>query len=313
MSPKSLLRITVLASAMALSVPVLAASPTVHDIYQAAEAGNYTQAQALMDQVLKEHPNSYQAHFVQAELLAKQGRFSEAQSELRAAEKIDPALPKIKPAAVDNLRKLLAQGQAQSKPQARSDYSQRPAAAAPASYGNNAGNSAGGGLPWGSILIFGGLLVGFIILASRFMQRRAQAQPAPEYAPAGAGWGSQGYPANGGYPASGGYPQQGYGPGYGQPAQPGLGSTLGRGLATGAAVGAGIVAGEALMRHFTGDGSREQSSGGDHARNDIVYDDPSRNELLRNDDMGGNDFGVSGGWDDGGGGGGDSGGSDDWT
>ncbi len=93
-----------------------------------------------------------------------------------------------------------------------------------------------------------------------------------------------------------------------------MGSRIMGGLATGAAVGAGIVAGEALARQFTG--GNHDAGNSSQPRNDIVYDDPSRDELLRRDDMGGQDFGVSGGWDDsgGGGGGGDSGGGGggDW-
>jgi uncharacterized membrane protein YgcG len=91
-----------------------------------------------------------------------------------------------------------------------------------------------------------------------------------------------------------------------------MGSRIMGGLATGAAVGAGIVAGEALARQFTG-GHEANAANVDQQRNDIVYDDPAaRQDLLRRDDMGGNDFGASGGWDDGGSGGGDSGGGGDW-
>ena len=300
MTAKSLVRITLLAGAMALAAPVFAADPSMHDVYVAAEAGKYTEAQAMMDEVLKAHPNSGKAHFVEAELLAKQGKFSAAQGELSTAEKLSPGLSFAKPEAVTNLRALLAKGQA-----APASYAQQPVRSNNGYANNGYNNRSDSGLPWGTLLILGLGLVGFIVFASRFMARRqAEAQAYnPGYSPA---------PPAPGYPP-GTYPQQGYGPGYGpgygQPAQPGIGSRIAGGLATGAAVGAGIVAGEALMHHFT-DGDRNANAA-DRPRNDIVYDDPSRDDLLKRDDMGGNDFGVSdsGSWDDGGGGGG---GGSDW-
>lgn len=305
MTAKSFARMTLLASALALSVPAFAAEPTIHEVYLAAEAGKFTEAQAMMDQVLKAHPNSATAHFVEAELLAKQGKFVQAQAELAKAEQLAPGLPKVDPKAVSKLRTLLADGQ-----KSASSYSQQ-AARNNAGYSNsNYGAPKSSGIPWGTVLILGAGLLGFIWLATRFMAKRnqdAQAQAyqpgaynpgaaAPGYAP-GAAYPQQGYP-------QAGYPQQGYG----QPQQgPTMGSRIMGGLATGAAVGAGIVAGEALARQFTGGG--HDSGHSSQPRNDIVYDDPARDELLRRDDMGGNDFGVSGGWDDGGSSG-DSGGGD---
>ncbi|WP_332852031.1 tetratricopeptide repeat protein [Duganella sp. S19_KUP01_CR8] len=308
MTAKSFARMTLLAGALALAMPAFAAEPTIHDVYVAAEAGKYTDAQALMDQVLKAHPNSATAHFVEAELLAKQGKFAAAQGELATAERLSPGLPKVNPSALAKLRTLLADGQ---KPKA--NYSQQQPARSNAGYSNgNYGAPQSSGIPWGTILILGGGLIGFIWLATRFMSRRNAQQNDGYNNPAGFNPG--GAPAPGYAP--GAYPQQGYPqPGYGQPQQgSGMGSRIMGGLATGAAVGAGIVAGEALARQFTG--GNHDSGNSSQPRNDIVYDDPSRDELLRRDDMGGQDFGVSGGWDDsgGGGGGGDSGGGGggDW-
>jgi hypothetical protein len=64
----------------------------------------------MMDQVLKAHPNSATAHFVEAELLAKQGKFVQAQAELARAEQIAPGLPKVDPKALSKLRTLLVEG-----------------------------------------------------------------------------------------------------------------------------------------------------------------------------------------------------------
>ncbi|MFC0170030.1 tetratricopeptide repeat protein [Pseudoduganella danionis] len=299
MTAKSFARMTLLASALALSVPAFAAEPTIHEVYLAAEAGKFTEAQAMMDQVLKAHPNSATAHFVEAELLAKQGKFVQAQAELARAEQIAPGLPKVDPKALSKLRTLLVEGQ---KP--ATSYSQQTPRNNAGYSNSNYGAPKSSGIPWGTVLILGAGLLGFIWLATRFMAKRNQEaqgyQPGAAYNP---GAPAPGYAPGAAYPQQG-YPQQGYG----QPQQgPTMGSRIMGGLATGAAVGAGIVAGEALARQFTG-GSHDNASS--QPRNDIVYDDPARDELLRRDDMGGNDFGTSGGWDDGGSSGGDSGGGD---
>ncbi|WP_373987613.1 tol-pal system YbgF family protein [Duganella sp. BuS-21] len=311
----TIVRTTMLAAALALASPAFAAEPTIHDVYVAAEAGKYAEAQTMMDQVLKAHPNSATAYFVEAELQAKQGQFVAAQASLAKAEQLSPGLPKVKPEALAKLRTLLAEGQ-------KVNYSQQQPRAANSNGGANYGNGGyanapqSSGFSWGSILIIGAGLAGFIWLATRFMQRRQQQASNGGFDPAGYNPGTTpGYPPGGGYPQQQGYGQPGYGqPGYPQPGQPGMGSRIMGGLATGAAVGAGFVAAEALARQFTGN---HGSSNQDQPRNDVVYDDPAaQNELLRRDDMGGNDFGVSGGWDDaggGGGGGGDSGGGGgDW-
>src|ERR1017187_971961 len=83
-------------------------SPTLDQVYQAAHAGRMDEAQRMMDKVLKEHPNSAKAHFVEAELLAKQGRMGNAEEELKSAERLKPDLSFAKPQAVQDLKNLIA-------------------------------------------------------------------------------------------------------------------------------------------------------------------------------------------------------------
>src|ERR1039457_4238641 len=86
--------------AVSFSAPVLAdaaADPTVHQIYQAAEAGRFDQAQQMMDQVLKDHPKSAKAHYVQSELYAKEGKTALARAQLGQAEELEPGLPHENP------------------------------------------------------------------------------------------------------------------------------------------------------------------------------------------------------------------------
>jgi uncharacterized protein len=81
---------------------------TMHQVYLAAEAGKFDEAQSMMDKVLSDHPNSAKAHFVEAELLARQGLFSNAGVELNTAESLQPGLPFAKPQVLQNLRSRIA-------------------------------------------------------------------------------------------------------------------------------------------------------------------------------------------------------------
>jgi Flp pilus assembly protein TadD len=108
MSGKTMIRATLLAAAVMFAVPAFAADPTIQQVYAAAEAGNFSAAQSMMDQVLRDHPNSAKAHFAEAELQAKQGRMGNAETELNTAERLAPGLPFAKPASVQNLKDRIA-------------------------------------------------------------------------------------------------------------------------------------------------------------------------------------------------------------
>ena len=84
--------------------------PTVHQVYQAAESGRLDDAHRMIGQVLQAHPESAKAHFVDAEILAKQGALSNAKNELDTAERLAPGLPFAKPQAVANLKQRIAVG-----------------------------------------------------------------------------------------------------------------------------------------------------------------------------------------------------------
>jgi hypothetical protein len=288
---KSLISMTLLAASIGLAAPVFAADndASMHQVYLAAEAGKFTEAQAMMDKVLRDHPNSGKAHFVEAELMAKQGNYSGARGELAAAERLAPGLPFARPAAVQHLKTLLSGQQTGTTNRAVSDARQ---AAPPVQQEHR-------GMPWG-LLLLGVLLIGFIVMAVRFMARRAAApSPSPSYTLNGGGPANYGNPQPAPYsggPAGGTMGPTGGGVGGGMA---GMGSGIVGGLATGAAVGAGLVAGEALMHHFT-DGDRSAAAGQVPAYQPVA--------APQNDDMGGTDFGVAdnGSWDD-------SSSTDDWS
>lgn len=218
MRMKSLLSACALALAFNMAMPSYAADEvSMHEVYQAAEAGNMSKAQAMMDQVLRDHPDSAKAHYVQAELLAKQGKLAAASAELGAAERLKPGLPFAKPQAVQELKAVIA-GNVAATPRTRQSESQS-------------------GFGFGSILLVLALIA-FIFFVGRAMGRRSNPVV---------------YPANNGGNAPYGQGQVPYGgaPYGGAPMGGGMGSGILGGLATGAALGAGMVAGQELMHHFT--------------------------------------------------------------
>lgn len=260
-----------LAASVAVSGPAAAAAdPTLHEVYQAAESGHLKQAEAMMDQVLRDHPNSAKAHFVEAELLAKDGRADMAKAELATAERLSPGLAFAKPESVQALRARLSPAAAAVAPPVAASH------AAPAADSS-----------WLYWLLGLFLLGAFLFFVRSLMRPRAVA---PGYGYANAGGYGPGYAGQ----TFGGTPM-GPMPGTGG----GLGSSMLGGLATGVAVGAGVAAGEALM-HRVLDGG--------HAADAVQpmqsFDAPGN---FANDDMGGTDFGVgdAGSWDDGGAAGGD--------
>lgn len=190
---------------------------TLDEVYQAAQSGRVADAQIMMATVLRNHPNSAKAHFVEAQLLAKQGRLDSAAAELRTAERLAPGLPFAKAGAVDALRGRIA-----GTRQTGDDYSRFLAAPAPSTSQFPAGMLAMSALVLGAILFF--------VRASR---RRAASVAGHEPAYAAGGPVTSAVPAASGSAASS------------------MGSGLLGGLATGAALGAGMVAGQSLMHRLT--------------------------------------------------------------
>lgn len=253
---RKILRTAVLLSASFICVEAVYAAedPTMHQIYAAAQAGQFAEAQHMMDKVLQDHPNSAKAHFVEAELLAKQGRLANATSELNRAEALEPGLPFAKPQSVQQLQRIIASAGHPNN----AGYITQPAA-----HTNGIGMAT-----W---LVIGGAIIALIFGLRALFSRRA-----PTYPTGNAGYG-YGTPPGGQMPPGGGG---------------GIGSSIVGGLATGAAVGAGMVAGEALAHHFL--------DGDDPRRNNNSPQPPLNDDYSANNDLGGNDFGITdnSSWDD---------------
>jgi hypothetical protein len=275
----------VLVVALAGAGPVLAEDYTPHQIFEMANSGHVEQALQAMNEVLKNHPDKAEAHYVDAELQARVGNYARGREELETALKLNPSGSFAKPEALAALQRQLARGGA----------SRGPVGSYPAPVVREERRS-GSFWPF-ALLIFAGIAIVWALMSRR--------RPPQYYPPAGG-------PIGGGYgpgPVGGGYGPAGYGPppmGGG-----GMGSGIVGGLASGLAIGAGVAAGEELVHHFTDrDGNRVA------APPDYV---PPPDD---NANMGGNDFGVSDsnswGGDSGGSFGGDSGGGggggdDSWT
>lgn len=252
---------------------------TMHQVYLAAEAGKFSEAQSMMDKVLRDHPNSAKAHFVEAELLAKQGQLGNASVELNTAERLQPGLPFAKPEALQSLKRRIA---------AASNGVIQPNLAH-----QNIASAVKDWMP--SLLLILG--IGIIVLLIVFKSRRSS-----EMIPA------NNYGRNATGPNIPPVGTTGTNQIMGQPAAGGMGSGIMGSLATGAALGAGVVAGEALMRHFT-DGDRNNAIPESPHHDTSPWNTPGN--ISENDDMGGTDFGVAdaSSWDDGF----SNDGGDDWT
>jgi len=266
------------------------ALPTPQDIEAAVNSGKLAQAESMLREVIKEKPNSAKAHYELGQVLARETRYAEAQTELVRAKEIDPSMKFAQSADKYNevfnkvTQQLTAPTNTAATHQAADSASSAPhpapsSAPLPLTY------------VWLGIGALG--LMAFLIYRNRPQAILATSAAATASAPRG--FGSQYAPAQGAAP----YGQPGYGqPGYGQP-----GSGMGAGVA-GAVVGglAGVAAGYALSKAMEG-GSEH------HAGNAAA---PDQREYIPMDqpapDMGSFDSGSGSGWDDAG----SSSGDDSW-
>ena len=278
-----------LATLLVWGAAVAQTEPTMDQVYAAAKSGQLDKAQTMIQQVLIGHPNSAKAHYVQAEIAARQGQLPRAREALATAEKLAPGLPFAKAESVQALRTQLT-GTASAAPAAATAVVPAAAPAPPAK-----------SLPWGMILLFGGAAIALLIfLVNRASRPRpsvfGNAMPAANPGLNGPqAFGNQApvpYGPQGGAP----YGQQPYGPQY-APQGPSLGGRIMGGVATGLAVGAGVMAAEAIGRNLMG-GEHGSEASPHAAAPETHYAPPDTNA-----DMGGQDFGIqdSGSWDSGGG------------
>ena len=315
-----------------LGLAMAQAEPTIKQIYDTASSGKLNQAQTMVQQVIAAHPKSGKAHYVQAELFARQGELVKGREALLAAEQLAPGLAFAKPDAVQALRTQLT-----SKPGALPGLSAAGGNEVPANKsasrgfnnsngysnaGSGAGQSAAGSpaapaasFSWPLVLLLGGAAVAGAV----FFMRKKSPPAATGFSqgngynnPAGGMGGSNigsaiGGGLNGpqtfgaGPQSTPGYAQNGQTP-YGQPAQPGypqpaasgMGGKIMGGVATGLAVGAGMMAAQAIGKTLTGGNEHNNAniSGQPVAPTDPLAPNGYQ-PFAPNSDMGGQDFGVN--------------------
>ena len=211
----------VFAAAILLTSNMVFAEATLPEVYKAVQSGQMAKADAMMKEVLQNHPNSAKAHYVAAELYLKEGKLEVARNHFIKAQNLAPGLPFAQAESVQKLQVQLSSGAGGSV-----------AGSSPSSIFSNP-------IFWGLIAI---LVVGVIIVMKRRKAQAVQVYNAP----------SAGYPGAPGTPG-GPTPYPGGPAGYpGAPAAGGMGSGLMGSLATGAALGAGMYAGQALASSLMG-------------------------------------------------------------
>ena len=286
------------ACAAALWSVAAMAMPSVNDVQAAVKAGDFPKAETMMQEVVADKPQSAKAHYLYAEILAHDAKFSDAAAQARQARQLDPALSFTNdPEKFRSFERELQREQAgpsagtQVVPQTAAPQRVSMAPAVPQ-------QAPSSGIP-GWVWIVGLAVVAFLIF--RAVSRRALAN----------NMAGGGYAPQGGYGMQPGMPQPGYGPGYGSAPGSGL---LGAGLAAAGGVAGGMLLERALEgnRHdenYSNNGGGYQGGGGyvDNGAGQAASDLENRPIDFGS---GGNDWGgdassgsdlSSGGSDDGGG------------
>ncbi len=211
------------------------ALPTLQQVEAEVQKGNLTSAESMMREVVAAKPGSAKAHYIYAEVLARNGSFAPAAEQARLARAADPQITFTQPEKFRSFEQLLERelrpGVQQARPARQLDNAATPAIA-------NGARGDGSAIPgW----IWGAGLAALAFVAWRgFSRSRAAAT------------GSQGgYPAPPGAVAPGPFTSPGavspYGVGAAMPPG-GRSGMLGTGLAVAGGVAAGMLADELLHR-----------------------------------------------------------------
>ena len=255
--------VSVCASAVLFTSNLALAEATLPQVSQAIQSGQLAKADAMMKEVLQNHPNSAKAHYIAAELYLKEGKLDAARSAFVRAENLAPGLPFAQAESVQKLQVQLANTSGNSVASTSSIFSNP--------------------IFWGLIAI---LAVGIIIVMRRRKAEAVKGNNAP----------SAGYPGTPASPA--GNPG---GPGNpGAPAAGGMGGGLMGSLATGAALGAGMVAGQALASHLMGGSNQADPGNANNGFNQVGGPAADAPNFGVRDGSSWDDGGASS-WDDGGG------------
>jgi tetratricopeptide (TPR) repeat protein len=196
------------ASAVLLTSNLAFAEASLPEVSQAIQSGQLAKADAMMKEVLQNHPNSAKAHYIAAELYIKEGKLDAARNAFVKAQNLAPGLPFAQAESVQRLQVQLSNSSGNSVASTSSIFSNP--------------------LFWGLIAI---LVVGIIIVMRRRKAEAVQVYNAPTAnGPYSGAPGTPGYP---GAPAAG--------------AGSGLMGSLATGAALGAGMVAGQALASHLM------------------------------------------------------------------
>jgi hypothetical protein len=308
----------------ALSVSAWAL-PSVQDVESAVKQGQYAQAESMMKEVVDAKPDSAKGHYLYAEILARNGRYTQATEEARAAERLDPAVHFTQPEKFRAFQQLLAREQSARTAPARTAQIPSTQTAAPADSvapvvidSEPAARTAAtrsSGIP-GWVWLAGLLALGFMLFRGFARSRAASGgMGQPGYGAPG-GYGPSGSTGPAGYGANTGYPQGGMPYGAQAPGRQGPG-WVGTGLAAAGGVAAGMMLDRALHQN-DGNIGHQASAGDPGSLSDLSRmstfgngsNDAERELQQRDVDFGsGNDWGGDASSFDSG----SSSSSDDWT
>ena len=312
-----------LALTLALAAGWALALPSPKDIEAAVGAGQLPQAETMLREVLQAKPQSAKAHYELGQVLARQGKYFEAQQALDQAKTIDPTLKfaSSPEAFAKTYDTVLAQvrGTSSAKPPVATVASP----AAPVAQAAPASPAPSGGFN----LMYVWIAAAGLVVLGLVLRRRAAAAPAMtataahSVAPAGMPPAGQPTTYTGATMATGGIIGSGLTPAQAAaPAQRGFGAQYapqapapahyppaaapaagGMGAMGGAVLGgvAGLAAGYALSKAMEGGANQTNPAAGNNAANPahdsagyVPFDNPSR------PDMGAFDAGAGGdSWD----------------
>ena len=308
-----------LALTLALAAGWALALPSPKEIEAAVGAGQLPQAETMLREVLQVKPQSAKAHYELGQVLARQGKYFEAQQALDQAKTIDPTLKfATSPEAFAKTYDTVL-AQVRGAPSAASAKAAVATPAAPVASPAPASPAPSGGFNLMYVWMgAAGLVVLGLILRRRAAATPAVATPAAAYA----GMPPPAQPAyNGAAMATGGIIGSGLNPAQAAaPAQRGFGSQYapqapapahyppaaapaagGMGAMGGAVLGgvAGLAAGYALSKAMEGGANHPNPAASNNAANPaqdsagyVPFDNPSR------PDMGAFDAGAGGdSWD----------------
>lgn len=300
------------------------ALPTVADVQTEIQKGNYTQAQTMMRKVVEAKPGSAKAHYIYAEILAHNARFTDAAEQARIAKQIDPAAGFTTPEKFRSFQQLLDREQQAGRtsgaaPSSSMTPQPRQSSPAPAALPAPVEQRSGGGIPiWVWVGAAAILFIGWKMLTRRAGPAAMGMGAGPVAAYNGAPAGFNNAPGYGG----GQGPGAGYPPGGGMMQQPRTGSGLmGVGLAAAGGAAAGMLAEKYLSgNHNGGNTNPALDNAGNFAGGGNSFASPERDQAAQDLEQRDVDFGSGNDWNDGGGAsdagsfdsGGSGGGSDDW-